>query len=45
MLNHIYHALNPIAFSIGPIDVRWYGLAYVAAFILAYLLICHISKR
>lgn len=45
MLNHIYHALNPIAFSIGPIDVRWYGLAYVAAFILAYLLIRHISKR
>lgn len=23
--------IDPIAFSIGPIDVRWYGLAYVAA--------------
>lgn len=26
-----------MAFSIGPLDVRWYGLMYLAAFILAWL--------
>ena len=29
MLNELYHALNPIAFSCGPITIYWYGLAYV----------------
>ena len=23
---------NPIAFSIGPVDIHWYGLMYVVAF-------------
>ncbi len=26
---------DPVAFSIGPLAVRWYGLAYIAAFIFA----------
>lgn len=27
--------INPVAFSIGPLVVRWYALAYIAAFVFA----------
>ena len=27
-----YPALNPIAFSLGPIQVHWYGLMYLVGF-------------
>ena len=30
--------MNPIAFSVMGLDVRWYALAYVAAFVIGYLL-------
>lgn len=33
MLNEIYQGLDPIAFSLGPLVVRWYGLAYVLGFV------------
>lgn len=33
-----YLAIDPIAFSIGPISVRWYGLAYLFAFIATALI-------
>ena len=33
MKNYILD-INPIAFSIGPIDVYWYGLAYMAGMVL-----------
>ena len=29
--NHIYEQFNPIAFSLGPIKVHWYGIMYVTA--------------
>lgn len=45
MLNDIYQNLNPVAFSIGPLDVRWYGLAYVFGFVFAGLLMWSIAKR
>ena len=25
---------DPVAFSIGPLEVRWYGLAYLAGMLL-----------
>jgi phosphatidylglycerol---prolipoprotein diacylglyceryl transferase len=31
-----YPHFNPIAFSIGPVDVRWYGIMYLAAFLLTW---------
>ncbi|MDD5489125.1 MAG: prolipoprotein diacylglyceryl transferase [Candidatus Moranbacteria bacterium] len=31
--------LNPIAFSIGPIQVSWYGIMYVVAFAVVYYLV------
>lgn len=32
MLNELYHSLNPIAFTLGFVQIRWYALAYLAAF-------------
>ena len=45
MLNDLYHVLDPVAFHLGPLVVRWYGLAYIAGFICAGLIISYIMKR
>lgn len=34
----IYPDINPVAFSIGPLSVRWYGLSYLFGFIGCYWL-------
>jgi phosphatidylglycerol:prolipoprotein diacylglycerol transferase len=44
-LSDFYASLDPIAFSLGPLQVRWYGLAYLAAFIIAPFVIWLVSKR
>lgn len=31
-----YPAIDPVAFSLGPISIHWYGLAYLAAFAFAW---------
>ena len=45
MLNDLYQMLDPIAFQVGPFAVRWYGLAYIAGFICAFLVIANLAKR
>ncbi|MEE9525849.1 MAG: prolipoprotein diacylglyceryl transferase [Candidatus Woesearchaeota archaeon] len=30
------HNLNPVLFSIGPLQIRWYGLVYIIGFLLVY---------
>lgn len=45
MLNDIYQGLDPIAFSLGPLVVRWYGLAYVLGFVCAAAVIYFVAKR
>ena len=45
MLNEIYQSLDPIAFSVGPFSVRWYGIAYVLGFICAALVLMSTAKR
>jgi phosphatidylglycerol:prolipoprotein diacylglycerol transferase len=45
MLDALYHSLDPVAFSIGPLSVRWYGLGYVLGFLLAVVLALRIAKR
>ena len=37
--------LDPIALQIGPVSVRWYGLAYLAAFAVGYMLLLRASRR
>ena len=45
MRNEIYQSLDPIAFSVGPFSVRWYGIAYVLGFICAALVLMSTAKR
>ena len=45
MLNDIFQSLDPVAFSVGPFAVRWYGIAYVLGFICAGLMIWRVAKR
>ncbi len=45
MLDDLYHSLDPIAFSFGPITVRWYAIAYLIGFAAAAILIWRTSKR
>ncbi len=45
MLNDLYHMLDPVAFTLGPLSVRWYGLAYVVGFFFAALVISRTAKR
>ncbi|MGN0046032.1 MAG: prolipoprotein diacylglyceryl transferase [Eggerthellaceae bacterium] len=45
MLNDFYQTLDPIAFSLGPLTVRWYALAYLAGFLAAALVIHFTAKR
>jgi phosphatidylglycerol:prolipoprotein diacylglycerol transferase len=33
-----FHQINPIAFSIGPLAVHWYGIMYLLAFLAAWYL-------
>jgi phosphatidylglycerol:prolipoprotein diacylglycerol transferase len=39
-----YPSINPIAFHLGPLVVRWYGLAYVAGFIGAALILRRLNR-
>ena len=45
MLDSLYHALDPIAFSIGPFTVRWYGIAYLLGFICAAGVLVVVTRR
>ena len=44
-LNDIYQALDPVAFSLGPIVVRWYALAYLAGFVCAGVVLWRTQRR
>jgi phosphatidylglycerol:prolipoprotein diacylglycerol transferase len=39
-----YPSIDPVAFSIGPLQVHWYGLMYLISFISCYLL-CQLPWR
>lgn len=41
----VYQPIDPIAFEIGPLAVRWYGLAYVAGFVVAAWLMLVFARR
>ena len=44
-LNDLYHQLDPIALSVGPFSIRWYGLAYLCGFVCAGLIMARVAKR
>jgi hypothetical protein len=39
-----YSNIPPVLFTIGPLQIRWYGLMYVIAFLAAYFLIKYQEK-
>ncbi len=43
--NHIYQHFSPIAFSIGGINVHWYGIMYVLALLSAFYMAKWIIKN
>lgn len=45
MLNDIYQLINPVIVSVGPLSVRWYGVAYVVGFILAGLVVYFYARH
>lgn len=40
-----YPVIDPIAFSVGPLTVRWYGLAYMAGLLLGWLCIRYLLRQ
>jgi len=38
------HNLDPVFFELGPLPIRWYGLSYLAGFLVAYLIIKRVSR-
>jgi len=40
-----FPAIDPVALHLGPISIRWYGLAYVAAFVVAGLVMHWLVDR
>lgn len=40
-----YPEIDPVLFTIGPVAVRWYGLSYIAGFIIAALVLAWLNRR
>ena len=40
-----YPEIHPVAFEIGPLQLRWYGLMYLIGFALAWILARHRAKK
>jgi phosphatidylglycerol---prolipoprotein diacylglyceryl transferase len=40
-----YPEIDPVAFSLGPLQVHWYGLAYLASFVLVWSLLRRRSQQ
>ena len=40
-----YPVIDPVAFSIGPLKIHWYGLAYLVAFICVWRLALYRSRK
>ena len=45
MLDFIYWNADPIFFSLGPLQVRWYGLAFAIGFIVGYSIVSKMFKH
>src|SRR5689334_8269357 len=40
-----YPVIDPVAFQLGPLAVKWYGLAYIAGLLLGWLYIKHLLRQ
>ena len=39
-----YPNIDPVAISIGPLSIKWYGLAYMAGLLLGYAYVRHLQR-
>jgi len=39
------HNIDPVLLSIGPFQIRYYGLFFVLGFVIAYFLLVHLAKK
>lgn len=39
-----YPNIDPVAFAIGPLEIRWYGLAYLAGFLLGWFIVKRVNR-
>ena len=39
-----YPQIDPVTFQVGPLKMRWYGMAYLTGFVLAYLVLLRLVK-
>ncbi|MBF0484579.1 MAG: prolipoprotein diacylglyceryl transferase [Candidatus Omnitrophica bacterium] len=44
LYQHIPYYINPVAFSLGAMEVRWYGVMYLVAFLIVYILVSYRLK-
>ena len=40
-----YPQIDPVMFQIGPVKIRWYGMAYLTGFVLAYLALGRLVRK
>ncbi len=45
VLNVINWNVNPVALSLGPLQIRWYGILWALGFLLGYLMMKRVYKR
>lgn len=45
MLAVAFPVIDPVAFAVGPLAVRWYALAYLAGFLLGWRYCLHLADR
>ncbi|MCG8311822.1 MAG: prolipoprotein diacylglyceryl transferase [Pseudomonadales bacterium] len=41
----VYPEIDPVAISLGPLDIRWYGLMYLFGFVSGFLLLNYRAKK
>ena len=45
LLNYIVWNADPVLFSLGPVSVRWYGLAFAVGFLIGYDIVARMFKH
>lgn len=45
ILNFVYWNADPVLFSLGPLSVRWYSLAFAVGFILGYYIVARMFRH
>jgi phosphatidylglycerol:prolipoprotein diacylglycerol transferase len=40
-----YPKIDPVMFHVGPLKIRWYGMAYLVGFVIAYLVLIRLVRK